>query len=224
MGDYDFYHEHTTDHGNPRNWFMGQPIITDQVGRNELGVICGELERVLERRIPGAIAEFGCYAGTSSLFIRRVLDAHQQSAARPFHVYDSFRGLPEKGPQDQNAATVDFTAGKLFVSKAQFVKNFKGAGLALPVIHKGWFSELTEADVPGKIAFAFLDGDFYDSILVPLKLVWPRLQPGGALLIDDYGREALPGPQRAVRDFFRDKVMPTVRTEQGIGIIIKSAP
>ena len=40
----------------------------------------------------------------------------------------------------------------------------------------------------------------------------------------DYGREALPGPQRAVRDFFRDKPMLAVRTEQGIGIIIKPAP
>jgi len=129
-------------------------------------------------KVPGDIVEFGCYAGTSSLYIRRILDQTGQSAARQFHVYDSFEGLPHKSRQDTNAAGVDFEAGKLYVSKKEFLQQFKSAGLAPPIIHKGWFNELRVQDVPATIVFAFLDGDFYDSILSSLRLVWPRMVEG----------------------------------------------
>src|SRR6185369_8845401 len=88
------------------------------------------------------------------------------------------------------------------VSKKTLLQNFRAANLQPPTIHKGWFNQLTDKDLPDQIAFAFLDGDFYDSIMDSLKLVWPRMAKGGAVLIDDYGREALPGAERAVRDFF----------------------
>lgn len=179
------------------------PIVSDQISRPALGVVVGELERVLDKKIDGAIAEFGCYIGTTSLFIRRVLDARQDN--RAFHVYDSFEGLPPKNQHDASAAGVDFIAGELAVSKKQFLEQFRKARLQPPVIHKGWFDELTDGDVPETLAFAFLDGDFYDSILTSLRLAWPRLAKGGSLAIDDYKRETLPGVERAVNDFLQGK-------------------
>jgi O-methyltransferase len=203
----------------PANRFRGKLLISDQVTPGGVGVVWRELERVLRSAIPGAIVEFGCYAGTTSVFIRRLLDEHNQSSQREFHVYDSFAGLPEKRSQDQSAAGVNFTAGKLHVSKKTFLQVFQAAHLQPPLIHKGWFDQLTSADVPEQIAFAFLDGDFYNSILVSLQLVWPRLSVGGTILIDDYQRDTLPGVERAVRDFFQYKKTPTIRVEQGIAIL-----
>ncbi|MBF1042236.1 MAG: hypothetical protein HXL04_00885 [Candidatus Nanosynbacter sp.] len=78
------------------------PIISDQVDAKELGVLLRELEKVLQGGAVGNIVEFGCYVGTTSLFIRRLLDAYD--LAGEFHVYDSFAGLPEKTPQDNSAA------------------------------------------------------------------------------------------------------------------------
>lgn len=196
------------------------PIISDQIASDELTVILRKLQKVLERSIPGAVTEFGCYSGTTSLFIRRVLDTAPRSDAREFHVYDSFAGLPDKVSADVSPSGEQFKAGELNVSKKQFIMNFKRAGLALPVIHKGWFSELSPDDVPDAIAFAFLDGDFYDSILDSLRLVWPRLAPGGIVTIDDYAREALPGVERAVADFFHG-TPENLRHEASIAIIQK---
>ena len=198
--------------------YRGHHIISDQVGQGELGVVWRELEKVLDARVPGDIVEFGCYAGTTSLFIRRLLDEKGESAKRAFHVYDSFEGLPEKSKPDLSAAGEAFQAGKLAVSKKDFLHEFRAANLAPPIVHKGWFSQLTDNDVPQNIAFAFLDGDFYDSIMDSLKLVWPRMMKGGAVLIDDYGREALPGAERAARDFFKGNV-PALRAEHNIAII-----
>jgi O-methyltransferase len=194
------------------------PLISDQVTTKELSVILRELERTLEQGVEGDIVEFGCYIGTTSLFIRRILDHYKQSGTRVFHVYDSFEGLPPKVSADQNAAGIDFAAGELMVSKKQFVQAFQRAKLRTPIVHKGWFDQLAPADVPEKIAFAFLDGDFYESITSSLQLVWPRLADNATVLIHDYKRETLPGVERAINDYLRG-IPHTIRGEQHIGII-----
>lgn len=207
----------------PQNQFKGHHIISDQVGQGELSVVYRELEKVLQNEVPGDVVEFGCYVGTTSLFIRRLLDQHGQSQKRAFHVYDSFAGLPPKDNKDQSAAGVDFSAGKLSVSKKELLHQFKTANLQPPFTHKAWFNELTANDVPNNVAFAFLDGDFYNSILDSLNLVWPRLASGGILLVDDYLRPELPGVERAIDHFFSYKARPQIQTEHNIAIICKSA-
>jgi O-methyltransferase len=194
------------------------PIISDQISKPALGVVLRELESVLQANTPGDITEFGCYIGTTSLFIQRLLDARKEK--REFHVYDSFKGLPEKSPQDASAAGVDFKAGELTISKKQFLHEFQKAKLVPPIAHKSWFGELRDEDVPEQIAFAFLDGDFYESIIDSLRLVWPRLVEGGMITIDDYQRETLPGVERAVRDFFQGKSI-GLRYAHNIAIIKK---
>jgi O-methyltransferase len=201
------------------NRFRGHLLISDQVSAGDVELVWNELTKALDAKVPGAVVEFGCYAGTTSLFIRRLLDERGESADRAFHVYDSFEGLPEKSIADQSAAGADFMAGKLTVRKKAFLRQFHAANLQPPIVHKGWFDELTDADVPEQIAFAFLDGDFYGSILRSLILVWPKLAPGGMVLIDDYQRAELPGAERAVRDYFHGDV--TVQVQANIAKIKK---
>lgn len=190
------------------------PIISDQITRDELRVILREAERALS--VSGAYVEFGCYAGTTSLFLERLFVARRES--REFHVYDSFQGLPEKTEQDRSPSGEQFRAGELTVSKKEFIINFKRAGLKLPRVHKGWFDELQGEDVPSPIAFAFLDGDYYDSIRVPLELITPKLAAGAVIVIDDYANLALPGAARAADEWARQYGY-SVRSEQSLGII-----
>lgn len=64
-----------------------------------------------------------------------------------------------------------------------------------------------------------MDGDFYQSIIDSLRLVWPNMSEGGTILIDDYKRETLPGVERAIRDFFQGKQIKKLRAEHTIAII-----
>ena len=171
------------------------PIISDQVDERELRVLLRELERLLRAGCQGSVVEFGCYVGTTSLFIRRLLDVYQHAGV--FHVYDSFAGLPEKTAQDASAAGEQFVAGELAATRKGFFQQFKKAGLRPPVVHKAWFAELTPQDVPEDIMFAFLDGDYYQSIMDSLWLVTPKLTLDAVLVVDDYANEALPGAARA---------------------------
>jgi O-methyltransferase len=194
------------------------PIVSDQATRPRLNVVLRELERVLEQGIPGDIAEFGCYIGTTSLFIRRLLN--ELTRGRSFYAYDSFAGLPAKTKPDESSAGAEFKSGELTISKREFLQTFHRANLVPPVTHKAWFKDLEAAQLPDALAFAFLDGDFYESILDSFKLAWPRLERGGVLTVDDYQREALPGVTAAVRDFFGG-TPENLRFEHTIAIIKK---
>ena len=174
-------------------------IISDQVDKHELATVLEYLEKSLA--VEGVVVEFGCYVGTTSLYIRRVLDMHQDT--RAFHVYDSFEGLPEKTTHDLSPAGEQFRAGELLATRKQFIREFQKAHLALPVIHKGWFSDVRPQDVPEPVSFAFLDGDYYDSVKQPLQLLAPKLAPGAIIVVDDYANEALPGAARAVDEWCR---------------------
>lgn len=189
------------------------PLVSDQMSKDQIAVILQSLERLLPLQ-EGAVVEFGCYLGTTSLFIRRLLDAYGNG--REFHVYDSFEGLPPKTAADESRAGEQFQAGELAVSKKQFVQQFQKAGLKPPVVHKGWFKDLSGRDVPEKIAFAFLDGDFYESILYSLRLVVPRMTSGGMIIIDDYAREALPGAAKAAHEYFSAE---RIQTQHNLGIV-----
>ncbi len=189
-------------------------LISDQVDIGELAVILAELERSLA--IDGAVVEFGCYVGTTSLYIRRVLDYYNDN--REFHVYDSFEGLPEKSNQDLSPAGEQFKAGELAAGKKRFIGEFKKARLVLPHIHKGWFDQIPDGAVPEPIAFAYLDGDYYESIKSSLRLIEPKLAKGATIVVDDYANEALPGGAKAVDEWCRQRGH-SIRTSRSLAII-----
>ena len=195
-------------------------IISDQVDAKELGVLLRELETVLRSGATGNVVEFGCYVGTTSLFIRRLLDAYKFTGE--FHVYDSFAGLPEKTQADNSAAGEQFKAGELLAPRKTFVQNFKKAGLKIPTIHKGWFADFTAADVPENIMFAFFDGDFYESIADSFRVCDGKFQKTATIIVDDYANEALPGTARAVDEWLSGNQQYSLATEASLAIIRRS--
>jgi O-methyltransferase len=169
-------------------------LLSDQVDAREVAIILRELEAVFARDIAGEVVEFGCYVGTTSVFLASRLKATNKQ----LYLYDSFEGLPVKTVEDNSPAGLQFQKGELLATKKQLIHNLRQAQVPMPKIVKGWFSELTETDVPPRISFAFLDGDYYHSVMDPLKLIWPRLAPGAIVIVDDYANEALPGAAKAV--------------------------
>ena len=71
------------------------PIISPMVTPRHIEFILDSLEKTLVDDIAGDVVELGCNIGTTSVFIRKMLDVHKKE--KKFHVYDSFEGLPKKG-------------------------------------------------------------------------------------------------------------------------------
>lgn len=159
------------------------------------------LNTVLESNLDGDVVELGCYVGESSKYLRKTLDTNQSD--KKLYVYDSFEGLPELSEWEENTGWRPFT---LKTTEDVLVSNFRQNNLNPPDrIVKGWFKDIKQQDLPEKISFAFLDGDFYDSIYDSLVKVYDRMVEGGMIFFHDYLRHDLPGVDAAIRDFFRER-------------------
>lgn len=195
----------------------------DQVSREETVRILGLARQALE--VEGDFVEMGCYKGDTSLLLAEVLRDFNVGVVEKFvgnlgksggkvvekgssggvgkrlWIYDSFEGLPEKNSMDESVLGVDFKKGELTVTKREVKERFLRAGLPVPVIKKAWFWDLSGGDLPERIALAFLDGDFYESIRDSLRLVAPRMSENGVMIVHDYTNPALPGVRRAVDEW-----------------------
>ena len=207
----------------------------DQVSLKETEYIIDSATSALE--IEGDFVELGCYRGDTSLCLAEVVENFNknlqnisvepvensgENLARKLWIYDSFEGLPEKNREDESVLGKEFVSGALEVTKREVKERFLKAGLKVPIIKKAWFNELTSDDMPEKIAFAFLDGDFYESIRDSLNLVTPLMTSGGVILVHDYNNPALPGVKKAVDEWLTGKNLKTEIFETLIKITIKN--
>jgi hypothetical protein len=76
-------------------------------------------------------------------------------------------------------------------------------GLSQIKLVKGDVLETLKYEVPKKISILRLDTDYYESTKVELEVLYPLLQSGGVLIIDDYGHYK--GCKKAVDEYFDNK-------------------
>ena len=68
------------------------------------------------------------------------------------------------------------------------------------IVKPGFFPESLHG-LEDRFCLVSLDVDFYQTTLDGLRYFWPRLEPGGYLLLHDWGSPKLPGVAKALADF-----------------------
>ena len=172
----------------------------DQVSETETKYIIETAKECLA--VSGDFVELGCYKGDTSLALAEIL----KGSDKKLWIYDSFEGLPGKTSFDNSPLGENFKEGELLVTKREVKERFLRAGLKVPIIKKGWFSDFSSVDLPEEISFCFLDGDFYESIRDGLRLVEDKLSNGSVLIVHDYNNPALPGVKKAVDEWGSSKI------------------
>lgn len=118
-------------------------------------------------------------------------------------VCDSFEGLPRPNA-DKYAADAGGTlwaSEYLAVSLDEVRANFAAYNLLDERVRflKGFFNDTMPSAPIETIAVLRLDGDMYESTIVVLEQLYPRLSSGGYVIIDDYGM--IPSCDRAVHAY-----------------------
>jgi len=159
---------------------------------------------VLRDEIPGDLLEAGVWRGGASIFMRAVLKAYGDTA-RTVWVADSFQGLPKPNPEQYPADAGDphWQASRLAIGLPEVQANFARYGLLDDQVRflPGWFHETFPTAPIDELAILRLDGDMYESTIVSLESLYPKVAVGGFVIIDDYG--AVPGCRKAVDDYRR---------------------
>ena len=86
-------------------------LLSEQVDEKEIAVILRELSKTKE--ISGDVVEFGCFVGTTSVFLAKEIE--KWNAEKMLWLYDSFEGLPEKSREDENSLGEVFKKGELLM-------------------------------------------------------------------------------------------------------------
>lgn len=155
---------------------------------------------VVERNIPGSLVECGVGRGGSMMAVALKLIALGQGD-RDLYLFDTFAGMSE--PEDRdisfqgNAAVDRFHRDQIDAQTTDWCYTPLGdvqaaiysTGYDRSKLHfvKGKVEDTIPDTLPDSIALLRLDTDWYQSTRHELEHLYPRLAPGGILIIDDYG-------------------------------------
>lgn len=157
-------------------------LTNDYVRLATLELLCRRVENV-----PGAAAELGVYRGFFARCINQLLPN------RKLYLFDSFAGFDEKAGASESfqAAHANTT-----IEKVLAIMPHRENIVVKPGFFPGSLDGLEE-----KFSLVSLDVDFGATTLEGLRYFWPRLSPGGYLLLHDWGNPKLPEVAAALKDY-----------------------
>ncbi|MEY4487932.1 MAG: hypothetical protein RIQ79_440 [Verrucomicrobiota bacterium] len=191
---------------------------------------------LVKNKIPGDLVECGVWRGGSMFAAAKTL-IELGDTQRGLYLYDTFTGMV--APTEFDVSSKGIKAADKFekrkldddssdwclasheeVSSIMGRSGYPAAGLHLV---KGKVEDTLPAQAPQQIAFLRLDTDWYESTLHELQTLYPRLAPGGVLIIDDYGDWT--GARKATDEYFATLATPVFlhRIDDSARLVIKPA-
>ncbi|MEK1889782.1 MAG: TylF/MycF/NovP-related O-methyltransferase [Phyllobacterium sp.] len=160
------------------------------------------LNEVLQRQVPGDVAEFGVALGGSAI----VLAKTATRLGRSFHGFDVFGMIPPPTSDKDDVKSKDRyqkitrgestgLGGDLYYGyrdnlyddvRRAFTKHGLDVDNSAIGLHKGLFENTLPSTKMQHVAFAHIDCDWYDPVTYCLNEVADRLSQQGIILIDDY--------------------------------------
>jgi O-methyltransferase len=134
------------------------------------------LQRVLNEEIPGALAEVGVWRGQTSVFL------HALAPDRRLYLFDTFSGFQER---DLPPGRVDL---RFRDANLDAVRRRVGSSPNV-LLRPGNVPEVLQDVVAERFAFVLLDLDLFDPTRSSLEFFYPRMSPGGYLIVHDYNNE-----------------------------------
>jgi len=169
-----------------------------------------EVSHVVRADVPGELVDVGVWKGGSSMVMKAVAD--ELGSRRRVVCLDLFDTMDTRVLHTDDPVEDRVIIGALDLARAYF--GTEGVCTSVPEIRTG-FAEmgvsldgvdfiqgnLVSDDFPfhrvGDIALLRVDCDFYAATRATLAALFPKMQPGGVLIFDDYFLEGF-GERRAV--------------------------
>lgn len=174
---------------------------------------------VEQNNIKGDIVECGVWKGGSMMAVAETLN-YLRKTDRSLYLYDTFEGMSE--PTEFDKTYYGKSASELLSAEGNKTKNSVWAYSTLDTVKKGMESthypnekikyikgkveDTIPSTIPQNIAILRLDTDWYESTRHELIHLFPLLQKGGVLILDDYGHWQ--GARKAVDEYIYENDIP----------------
>ena len=175
----------------------------------------------VRREIPGAFVECGVWLGGSILAMILTLQEIGLDD-RDIYLYDTFEGMTRPTEADTSALDGpaleiwEETEGRPFeglfdpqlFSEESVRQRVLSTGYPAERLHfvRGAVEETLPGHAPERLALLRLDTDWYESTSHELRHLYPHLEDGGVLIVDDYGH--WDGARQAVDEYFESAAPP----------------
>lgn len=171
---------------------------------------CMAFDHIHKEGLPGDLAELGVYRGHTASLLARFARRLERRA----YLLDTFEGFDKSDLSGVDAGQpVQFTDTSLDAVR-------RLVGDANVEFIKGRFPD-TAASLPEtSYCLVHIDCDLYAPITSGLEYFYPRLVPGGFLIVHDYSSLAWSGAELAVDHFFSSKPEAIVPLTDGAGSIV----
>lgn len=184
-----------------------------------LFALCTALRYLVAAQVPGAIVECGVWRGGSMMAAALTLLA-LDAADRPLYLFDTFAGMPPPDQRDvdfrgetaaarlQRSERADSRSVWAYATLEDVRANMARTNYPAAKLHyvEGQVEQTIPAAAPATIALLRLDTDWYASTRHELEHLFPRIAPGGVLIIDDYGHWR--GARQAVDEYLHEQGLP----------------
>ncbi len=212
-------------------WRRVAPYTLTTPGKIE--ALAQAVEYAVSRPVPGAFVECGVWRGGSMMTVALTL-LRLGVTDRELYLFDTFEGMPEPGEEDvkqggRHASEVLRNSGRdssvwAIAGFDEVRDSVQGTGYPEDKIHfvQGGVEETVPEHAPAEIALLRLDTDWYASTKHELVHLYPRLAPGGVLIIDDYAYWR--GARQAVDEYVREKELTLllIRIDHGARVAVKT--
>ena len=179
--------------------------------------LCAAVRYITRAHIPGDFVECGVWKGGSMMAAARTL-IKLGDQSRRLHLFDTFDGMT--APTTADISVDGDSAEELLLKSAKEelvwarspLEEVRRAVLSTGyepsriLFIQGRVEDTIPTRAPQSIALLRLDTDWYESTKHELLHLYPRLAPGGVLLIDDYGHWK--GARKAVDEYIADHSLP----------------
>lgn len=160
-----------------------------------------QVERLKSKNIVGSFAELGVYKGDSANII------HLMDPTRDFHLFDTFEGFQKKDLEVESGKAATYTKHNFADTSIERVKQKLRSEKF--IFHKGYFPETITMIKDERFALVSIDADLYNPTKTGLEFFFPRLSPGGVIIVHDYNPD-WPGILSAVDEFTKAIESPIV--------------
>ena len=191
------------------------------------------IKHIKNNNIDGDIVECGVWRGGN--IICASLLCKKLEMNKTLWAFDTYEGMTK--PEDNDICQVNQVSAEKQWNASQKKESNTWCHSSLQEVTRNFITELGNIEnirmikglvektldirenIPEKIAVLRLDTDWYQSTKKELEVLYPKLQPNGVLIIDDYGHWQ--GARQAVDEYFQGKPLWFHRVDYSTRLIIK---